>query len=1378
MISKTFQNNTFVEGMDCDTDISTLSNNRYRYAENIRVITNDEGTSGVLQGIEGVKKYTNSIPSTETIIGTTTINQYAIVITVDSSGCNRIYRITDFDQASPTQQIILKGYLGLCQDLDETPNLSLVANYESDRVIKIYFTDGKSSVKTLNISPEYDKYTEDSELVDSSGNIINTLALDITPGCTLPPMHLYQMGIGSLPSGVVQYCYQLFNLHGTESTTSPLSELIHLTASSTNQDSQNYMGSYQEESSNKSCTMRVSLITKDFERCRVIRLLYYNNNQPPLITIVGEIEILPTQSTIMYTDTGNSYMGDISIDEFNSLTGYQFIGTTLTRMQNRLFVADITEDTWDPGFFDARAYRCNASGTVALQSSDATKNLSFNIDSYDLSSIPEDHDCINPYNDLEYATCSSDNLYVYGVSSGGSRKLGGRGLNIDYSFITTNVVLANDTSPLLSNDCSMNVDSRLVLALERNEIGSSTQEDFPVYNDTIATMIPNYADPFIAANLKGYQRDEIYRFGIIFYNSKSLPSPVYWIGDIKMPHAAQSAPFVMENGTLYGKALGVRFVVRNVPDGAVAYEIVRCDRTENDRHVVMQTVASNIYEYKIQEQGNQAGEGVALDSSVEARPTPFLTSYRGDFSTTYFRGNPDIVGGGAGDWGWATRRIYHQDVATDYIKLVSPEICVQKDGIEQYLKDASYMDMIGVYSSPTSSTAGDTVFATADQTLNNNGEIISWVSMEDFNDKVDNIFWHNEVTVDTDDSIHRIKWINIERSSTGVLGFSGMISKYYCPIFQSNSDPGTNVNITDCKYATDIPYNGGQDLSVYRFNIGERQFTNWAMTNFREPSAQNIMGPAGPALIVYAQGYHAWFSGTGGTLPGLESEHLINAIPIINIKRNVSNAYGGNTYVSRQNSVYISTDSYVRVTDTASVTIDAYGGDIYLGLLDYPCMFTFQMNDAAQWSQCKSFVGAYIPFETSINTNLYNGDMVHRSYTSSNFIDVHLQMEPQQTQQFHIQDRPYFVYNSAYSSQTGAKQFVSKSIYDESDIHISNRILVSQAKTNNEILDNWTQFKVADYLDVDNQYGGITNLKVFRDKLFYFQSEAVGIASVNERSLITDDNDNELVLGTGGILTRFDYVTTINGSSIKNDRSITYSDTVMYWYDYDKNEICAYNGAVNFLSKEKNVQSYLNEMYDKKRNVNLAFYDKKYNEVWFKFYDKSLIFNEQIGRFTSFYTFNPDWNLPFSNKNVVIKDNLFYVINTLDTDGLGEVDKTSLIRIVVNKDVMYTKTFDNVAIFGQLLDANGANTTTGLIDYILFNTKHQTATATNPTFDYRENTYRLPIPRQDDSEQDTSMSFPARMRGKCMVCDYHFNLGDENTFRIPLITTTYRYSLI
>ena len=49
------------------------------------------------------------------------------------------------------------------------------------------------------------------------------------------------------------------------------------------------------------------------------------------------------------------------------------------------------------------------------------------------------------------------------------------------------------------------------------------------------SIIPNYSDPYICANYVGYQRDEIYRFGIIFYNNKNIPSPVHWIGDIRMP---------------------------------------------------------------------------------------------------------------------------------------------------------------------------------------------------------------------------------------------------------------------------------------------------------------------------------------------------------------------------------------------------------------------------------------------------------------------------------------------------------------------------------------------------------------------------------------------------------------------------------------------------------------------------------------------------------------------------------------------------------------------------------------------------------------------------------------------------------------------------
>jgi hypothetical protein len=122
--------------------------------------------------------------------------------------------------------------LGLCQDRSVTPNLSIVSNYESDQVIKIYFTDGNSAIKQLNIVE--DKYVDaNTDVVDADGFIKNTKALDITPGAVLTPFKIAGLGVGNLPVGVVQYCYQLFNLRGSETTLSPMSPLVHLTSSTT-----------------------------------------------------------------------------------------------------------------------------------------------------------------------------------------------------------------------------------------------------------------------------------------------------------------------------------------------------------------------------------------------------------------------------------------------------------------------------------------------------------------------------------------------------------------------------------------------------------------------------------------------------------------------------------------------------------------------------------------------------------------------------------------------------------------------------------------------------------------------------------------------------------------------------------------------------------------------------------------------------------------------------------------------------------------------------------------------------------------------------------------------------------------------------------------
>jgi len=133
---------------------------------------------------------------------------------------------------------------------------------------------------------------------------------------------------------------------------------------------------------------------------------------------------------------------------------------------------------------------------------------------------------------------------------GTSRPMGGYGINIEYNFTTTTIDLVDrSSSSRIANNCSMNASSKFMNKITVQNVGYSTTVQLDL-DSTTNYRIPNYADPYIASHFKGYQRDEIYRFGIIFYNNKGLPSPVYWIGDIKMPHVSQIPAFTSNGGDI------------------------------------------------------------------------------------------------------------------------------------------------------------------------------------------------------------------------------------------------------------------------------------------------------------------------------------------------------------------------------------------------------------------------------------------------------------------------------------------------------------------------------------------------------------------------------------------------------------------------------------------------------------------------------------------------------------------------------------------------------------------------------------------------------------------------------------------------------------
>ena len=613
--------------------------------------------------------------------------------------------------------------------------------------------------------------------------------------------------------------------------------------------------------------------------------------------------------------------------------------------------------------------------------------------------------------------------------------------------------------------------------------------------------------------------------------------------------------------------------------------------------------------------------------------------------------------------------------------------------------------------------------------------------------------------------------------------YAALLAKYYGLYVESGVQ---SAAIESAKYAgPSSPWltNGDQPwYNAEAVTIGDKVYYNWVWDNIKtagdgevdKTDANNVRkyGPHGICAIFKSDNMISNISLASGS----SSARYLNAVVLCNMKQSV-NAYGGNSYSAVQNSVYITTGASA---ESSVSTVLCYGGDTYLNIFDYNnCMFSYNTDDYYNNKSNRLFLGAFIPCESSINLALTHADSsINRTYQAGDGYANHFVEDDIVTVgDLYTQNTPSYAYNDAYSAQPNAKKFVAKSIYNIDNLLTDTRIISSELKTNNEVTDSWTKFKVANYLDVDTRFGPINDMKLFKNNLVFWQTDAFGTVAVNERSIITDNNPGALTLGVGGILDRYDYFTTMNGESPNQLRANTQSDSTVYWYDSKRNEICGFNGQLQTVSKLKGVQSYLNKNKDLFKKDPIAVYDKKYNEVLFTLGDKTLAFNEQLGVFTSFYNYNPDYYAEFSDKLYLFKSLKLFKYNGGEQADLdSDKAKVSEIEFVVNKDYPQTKTFDNVEYGGDF-------TTDTNFDLILFTTKRQTSeTLTSEDIDYREDTYKFAIPRNslklNEVEQLANKSYKDRMKGKYLICNYKYDCNGGNKFKVPYISTAYRYSMI
>lgn len=1383
MEEQNIQLNTFEGGMDMDTDAAFMSKNTYRYSQNMRLVTKDNGTNGIIQSIEYIKKYAQleeldqqniiSVISARVPNDNFELVNTAIILTQDkmNKSHNHIYLVTNFNSNKLSCKCILKTIWHITKD----NNITMVFNYETRNVYKLYVNDPISGMKIINLA-EYNEEWGDKPVIE------NSAYFNSNPTAILEPLKLKGYTTGNLKAGAYQYFYKLYTASGIETTLSPGSEVIYL-AKNGFSDATESGGYLSDTVTGYGISLKLAIDNEQFDYMKCYRVYWKDNINEPEVELFYQDRIKKGHTDSVINDSLQQVLNKITLAELNDIIPYTFYAQNMLQYKNRLFFANIESFTWDiPEDYDTRAYRANSKGLVRLINN-AGNNVVDNIPLEQIIdgsyNIEKDFDAINPMNGADlYPVAKDDNEYAYDRAG----NYGGEGKNISFTIVSTETFESIKdnfafTSSTVKRDYA-GMPNYIDNVLKINPVGGSNKQYTPIYLDQ--NEVISYSNPIIASKFASYQRDEVYRFGIIFYNSKNISTPVHWICDIRFPSGDTDgfSAFIMDperKVEVVSRPLGINFEIKNFPEGAVAAEIVRCDRTFNDRTIVAQGMLNNsVYFYDLHGDSpdpEHTNNG-ASDIRCPVIPTMLIARQVLTENEKYtFR--PDLPN--------------NNDTTTgkqcpDVKLFASPETCINPD--QKIISAGQYI--VPVYRTFTSRgkrslSKGETAFEKAfDQwgTVDIDSKYFSGGYM----------FLNNGYDPDRPNANSDV-FISLGDKGYGSSSKLVNLIKYYIhesanTAFKSrhNKNKTDDYNnfvaeIEDSKIARrDLPYINNDGVTAFKGtyidNIGGKAYTNNAV-------AVGAFCIAGINCLISVDTekidennilYNGFSTGKVNPSTAMSLYTLI-----CNIKQRVLQ-YGGASYLARSTNAYISCGGYIQSSDT-NVTV--FGGDTFLVNFNYQNASIFSKNDFNEEQvRYRHHTQVYLPLETTINTWMRSDDYYMKSF------NFYLHTNPGAING-QIQDTPMYVYNSAYSVSDGGVNYMSGS----TNTNVSNtefnryRIVCTETKAAGEAIDSWSKSKFANTLDLDSKYGSITSLIEFKNQMLALQENALSQISVDDRALITDQSGAALVLGTGGILNRYDVIISNYGAGIVNDPSVISSSQNIYWYDNNKNVICAYgSNGFHILSKEKKVQSFLNSLAQINNNTVHSFFNDKDNELWMEMKGTCLVYNEQSDCFTSFYTHVPEYGLRFYDRLVTLEGKQFYHTGTFgEEDSVKQM--TAKLTTVVNENPYITKVFDSQIISGNLIDPNDEQK---LVQQIRFSTKTQDSFDLNyKDIQCREDSYRFAIPRQDrgdtgngDEEQQTILnrSFSPRMRGKYLNCEYTFNCDNDRSVQIPFIKTTFRLS--
>ena len=515
---------------------------------------------------------------------------------------------------------------------------------------------------------------------------------------------------------------------------------------------------------------------------------------------------------------------------------------------------------------------------------------------------------------------------------------------------------------------------------------------------------------------------------------------------------------------------------------------------------------------------------------------------------------------------------------------------------------------------------------------------------------------------------------------------------------------GMNFTVRDCKKLA-ITEKGGAAVTLTAATNSSYTFVN-RVQNY-EQGYHEMYGPTCGVFttkVKLYKGFPVAGDVNGNIIPTDTPGYYVYSIDIY--RDNAKGAFGGNTYQARSLNTYVPASGMDWVQSSGSKAAYSYG-DIKTTVFE--CLSSIhdpnfeEAQDGGTWGWGDEVgrrqVCTAIPVASYVDCSMSKlkpsrlildadfipprkagiGERTGLQETTVKGISLYGEAYP-------VDLPDYISYNTAYSETGSYPTYSAEKLNTVNIEKLPFTVLASEKKTNGELSDSWTVFKYANTLDVDTEGGQINALKTTDNKLFFWQDRSTGIISTNDRYIINEGTVGQLSLGTGGILERYDYISSKIGCERK--QQIAASENELFWMFDKLKRVYSYGTELQDLGLVYGCSSLINDKYpviqryDQYPTRGLVHYDYIEDEVLFRLSDCVLAFDPVLKAFVSrlsyipnMYIARPDYNYMSSNDG-----RIFYIHNSISNNGMFYTGAYETCSLTTTEN----QSFDTVKVYDTL----------------------------------------------------------------------------------------------